>query len=103
MTARDECSSSHATRNGSNTSAVLWRTIAVAMMAAFSTLCAAYFSIPRNMVTRPEVESMIQNSGPYIEDRKAIQTKLDDLSYQNGQIEAKIDLLINEHSTKQNR
>lgn len=70
--------------------ASVYKTLSIALSSAFLTLCAAYYTAERNVVTHEEFPGLVQQYSTYTGDQKDIQSKLSTLYEQNGRLQSQV-------------
>lgn len=73
-----------------------WKAIAIALMTFVAGLATGSFA----SVSRADVEHIVATEAPYLQDKRAIDTKLDDLSAQLSDVNKKLDMVIEEEAAR---
>lgn len=73
--------------------ASVYKTLSIALSSAFLTLCGAYYTSERNVVTHEEFPGLVQQYSTYTGDQKDIQNKLNNLYEQNGHLRGQVEQL----------
>jgi len=77
----------------------IWRILAVALLSCVGSFVTFYWTIGRNVATKPEIVEMIKVHTPYKEDAKLIHAKLSGVESTNQKLSDAINGLTRELAT----